>query len=183
MKRRIFIAILLPEDIKKDIVDWQKNHLYLQVRWIKPENLHITLAPPWYADENELHETVKVIIESIREFPSFEVDFKDIFPGPPGNAPRLIWAEGKTPEEFISLKERVENSLFDNKTGFLRKEKRQPKLHLTVARFNPAMAKLPEFREKINWNFIAEKAALMQSQLKRGGAEYAVLQKFILKNK
>ena len=42
-RHRIFIAINLPNDIKKYLVGFEKKWLDLPAKWVNPENLHITL--------------------------------------------------------------------------------------------------------------------------------------------
>lgn len=158
---------------------WQKAHSNLQVRWIKPENLHITVVPPWYVAEDGLYEVIKVFEQTLKDFKTFPVLFEKILFGPPGQPPRLIWTEGETPEEFKSLKSLIEDALMaDPKTGFWKKEKRPGKLHLTIARFRPGSIKIKPLNETINWRFETNRIDIMASELKRTGAEYTTLQIF-----
>lgn len=228
MKRRIFVAIPIPEDVGREINRWQKRHGMWNIRWIQPRNLHITLVPPWYVTDDELAPVVKIIASATTDFAPFAVAFINVLFGPPGQPPRLIWAEGnclpsgetrgafrfseiapsagnsaerprgaskfprgsprgrngnegKTPPEFVMLKAAIEQALLDGRqqTGFLKKEGRQPKLHLTIARFRPGtFRKIPELDEKVSWGFEVNEIHLMESVLKNSGAEYTALQKF-----
>ena len=54
MKRRVFVAIPVPERVRLKIAAWQRAHADIPVRWTKPENLHITVIPPWYVNEDEI---------------------------------------------------------------------------------------------------------------------------------
>lgn len=180
-KKRIFVAIHVPDEIKKEIFKWQENHSFLNVRWISPKNLHITIVPPWYADDQGVEETVGILEKKIDNFNSFPVSFNQVNYGPAKNRPRLIWAEGDTPKRFGDLKADVEDSLLLNEsTGFRKKEKRLPKLHLTIARFN-FLKNLVPLDSAINWSFNADTVELLESKLKKTGAEYSALRSFILR--
>ncbi|MCH7883536.1 RNA 2',3'-cyclic phosphodiesterase [Patescibacteria group bacterium] len=175
-KRRIFVALPIPGKIKKEIALWQEKHSHILVRWIKSENLHITVVPPWYVTDEEFQSTVQTIKESVGAAESFSVRFDKVLFGPSGQSVRLIWAEGETPKEFIELKGRLEDALSD----FVRKEKRPAKLHLTIARFKPGtLEHLPPLNGEIRWEFEIKSIDLMESILKRTGAEYSVLESFI----
>lgn len=184
MKRRLFVAISIPPKIKEEVALWQRRHPDFNVRWIKPDNLHLTVVPPWYAEDAELHHIENELRQALNGFKPFSVHFQRIFYGPPRPEVRLIWAEGETPEEFKSLKSSIELALSGNpETGFVKKENRPPKLHLTIARFEPApMKKLPQLDEAVNWKFTIDEVALMESVLKREGAEYITLRKFEILN-
>lgn len=179
MKKRIFVAIHVPDQIKKEILSWQEKHSFLSVRWIKPENLHITLVPPWYADNQGVEETVGILEKKTENFNSFPVDFSQVNYGPDKNRPRLIWAEGDTPKEFGDLKADIEDSFLLNESiGFRKKEKRPPKLHLTIARFN-FLKNLVSLDGLVNWSFQTDTVEILESKLKKTGAEYSVLRSFV----
>lgn len=177
MKRRIFLAIGVPDEIKKKAEVWQKRHSSLPIRWIKPSNLHITLVPPWYADEVGLYETAKEAAQAVKKTKSFSVSFSKVLLGPPGQPPRLIWTEGTTPPGFIIIKEALEDALLSNsRTGFLKKEMRPPRLHLTLARFRRgSLKKMSPQDGDIDWRFEVNSINLMESKLHREGAEYVKL--------
>lgn len=176
------MAIPAPNNIKEATARWRKEHAALNVRWIKPENLHITVVPPWYATEDELYETTKVLETAVKSLAAFAAEFQRVLFGPPRQPPRLIWAEGKTPPELRQFKDTVQNALFDNETtGFSKTENRPALLHLTIARFRPHEIKNKlQLNEAVDWKFDVGEVRLMESVLKRTGAEYTVLQKFQL---
>ena len=175
-KRRIFVALPIPSEIKKEIALWQEKHSQIPIRWTKPENLHITVVPPWYVTDEEFQSTIQAIKESVKVIRSFSVHFDKVLFGPSGQPARLIWAEGVTPKEFVELRGRLEDTL----SRFVRKEKRPAKLHLTIARFRPGtLEHLPPLNGETQWEFEIKSMNLMESILKRTGAEYSVLESFI----
>jgi len=160
------MAIKIPPVLEKTVELWQNKHSDFGVRWVKPKNLHITLIPPWYVDENQLLDVINKTKEAVSRIAPFEIGFNKVSFGPSPENPRLIWAEadcsasagnlaerpreaqkfpgvsprrrneGETTQEFIGLKNDLEDTLFKSQnSGFYKKEQRQPKLHLTIARF------------------------------------------------
>lgn len=174
-KKRIFIALAVSPKTQSLILDWQKKHKKLvgsQVRWLACKNLHITLIPPWYQEENKIT-AIKVLMEKIKkDSKPFNIEFQRIQYGPDPKRPRLIWAEGDTPKEMITLKRCLEKLLKREP------EKRQTLLHMTIARFQPkAFSSFPikELMETINWKAKIRSVSLMESQLSSQGADYKLI--------
>jgi 2'-5' RNA ligase len=53
MKHRVFVAIRASRKLQEEVAAWVSSHAKLPVRWISPENLHITLVPPWYEEDTK----------------------------------------------------------------------------------------------------------------------------------
>jgi len=179
MKHRIFVTLGVSEKLKKAIFDWEesfrKEHpeTWSQIRWLTPENLHITLVPPWYEDDEGVEKT-KELLHSV-EKRSFSLDFRQISYGPNPKQPRLIWIEGQTSKDLIELKDNI-LSVLDR-----RPENRLFRLHLTIARFRPEkFGSFSPKRIEETLIFREESAAilLMESHLLRSGSEYVVLERF-----
>ena len=79
MPKRIFIAINLPEEIKNQLVVSQKKWPTLPIRWIKKENIHITLAFLGYLDEAQLLDTLKTVEKVISLHNSFSILLNKIY--------------------------------------------------------------------------------------------------------
>lgn len=176
--KRIFIAINLPEEIKEKLTDLQKKYKNLPVRWVKKENLHITLC--FLGDTKEkdiglIGRNLKIIS---KELNSFEVYLNKIHPGPNKNHPRMLWVSGPISEDLRKLQRKVTDSVKD----FINEE-RDFKLHITLARALKdsfgRIKKIPWFLDKINLAFKVSSFDLMESKLSMNGAEYKVLEKFI----
>lgn len=169
MKQRLFVALSISDNLKEQILAWQKKYNHLPVRWIKSENLHITLIPPWY------EENLKSKIEnlgSLKKLQPMTLNFNKIEFGPTKYQPRLIWTSGETPKELPFLKEKLE-TILERKA-----EKRHFLTHLTIARFRPehfANFPIKELNEEIAWQDKIDSLILFESILKRTGAEYMPL--------
>ncbi len=171
MRRRIFIAINLPEEIKDKLVFYQRKFEELfdscqterfearPCRWTKKENMHITLEFLGYLTDNELMELCQKTKETASIKKVFNVCLNKICYAPPGKKlPRMIWATGERIKEF-------------NITP-----------HITLARIKTWQLKeiepeeRPEINEDIDLVFEVKSIEIMESRLKRGGPEYTALE-------
>ncbi len=193
MHHRIFIALNISNNLKSKIDKLKKKFkenftvTFNKIRWLKNENLHITLIPPFYVSETDFQNLIKILEEVVSRFPSFDVNFHNVSYGPYLFNPRLIWITAKATKEISILK----NALIDimAKSGFLKKSdlrlRRDFLPHLTIARF-----KQPDFKyfnvkkidEKFEFKERLNEVILFESILKKEGAEYKILKKFYLKN-
>lgn len=180
-KRRVFVAIGISSQLKEEIAYWQKKWNHLSVRWIKPENMHVTLVPPWYVSEvDEVIEDLKSVNQNRKRFwtsqnyaiKPFTITFREVTFGPSPKRPRLVWASADATAEIKTLKSKLEGVLG------LKTEKRPFSTHLTIARFKEKdFSKFPikGLNEEIFWEERVNSFLVMESRLKRSGAEYEKL--------
>jgi len=180
MKRRIFIAINLPEKLKKRLKEYREEFDYLPVRWTKEDSLHLTLVFIGYVTDEQMLETCRVAKEIARNEEPLAINFKRIILGPPGKTPRMIWLEGEPNEALRELKEKLEAQLLKNDSGLQKAEARSFSPHITLARIKSGQWREYDIPKDIEREFSAEVPAasieIMESDLKRDGAEYAVLE-------
>lgn len=188
MGRRIFLALNLPEEIKKKLVEYQEKWPGLPVRWTRKENLHITLIFLGYLSDQELSELCRICQEVASRNFSFTVNLKKIIYAPPKKMPpRMIWIAGEKSKEFIQLREDLEKSLFTSNKISFSPEERDFSPHITLGRIRAwefrkiEPEERPEMNEEIDLSFGVNSLEVMESQLKRGGAEYTILASFPLK--
>ncbi|HUS49948.1 MAG TPA: 2'-5' RNA ligase family protein, partial [Candidatus Paceibacterota bacterium] len=81
-RQRVFIAINLPEDIKKKLTDYQEKWPELPIRWTKKDNIHITLFFLGYLNNEEIVEVCKMTKEVASRRSSFFVNLNKICYGP-----------------------------------------------------------------------------------------------------
>ena len=214
-KRRIFIAINLPEDFKRRLFDFQKKWEHLPVRWTKEDSLHLTLVFIGYADDQEIYEICRLTKETVKKYEPFSIIFEKILYGPAGKPPRMIWLKGKASDELSKIKNEIEEAFVSSQDlRAFRLEKRPFSPHITLARIHPHTLKNyykshtnmteetyhnKEFRKDrkgvgVNmgqWYSLAQKPQIeqdfkatvsvnsidvMESDLKRDGAEYTILE-------
>jgi len=189
MRHRIFIAINLPEEIKKELSSFQSIWPELPCRWTKKENLHITLMFLGYLSDEELLEVLKITKEVASRNSSFLINLKKIIYGPPKKMPpRMVWAEGEKSEELGKLQKDLENSLLSSSVKGVESENRPYAPHITLGRIKAwefrsiEPEERPEVNEEINLSFEVNSIEVMESVLKRGGAEYTILESCPLKS-
>lgn len=187
-KKRIFIAINLPEQTKKKLFEWE---LKLEqeyglgefrgrnINWVIKNNLHITLIFIGYATDEETYEIAKTIKEIAKNHQSFFINLESIILGPTGKPSRMFWVEGEKSQELAELQNDLENAL--SMSNGYQKEIRAFKSHITLARFKSSeVAKKIKERgivnKKINYQVSVDSIELMQSVLSRFGPEYIILE-------
>jgi 2'-5' RNA ligase len=167
--KRIFVAIRISPKLSAEVLKWRGGHLDLPVRWIKEDNLHLTLLPPWEASEEEI-EDVLAKLEPIGGVTApFGLHFTDVTSGPTLSEANLIMATGEAPKAIVELKELIEKRL--GVSG----ESRPYMLHLTLARVRPrdiSQFLRDPFEQPVSWKETVESFELMESILLPEGAEY-----------
>ncbi len=192
------------EEIKKlfsvslDEEEFPRNGI---VGWIKAYNLHITLDFIGYVNNDDLLKVSKIVKEvAVRSNP-FLVRLGKICYGPLASLPaesgmragpinrkqpKMVWSVGQKSKEFAFLRDDLENSLSDfpeNRQNLsLNKKERKFSPHVTLGRIRQWEWKRidPEERpiidENINLSFSVNSIEIMESVLKKKGAEYTTLE-------
>ncbi|MBU2564208.1 RNA 2',3'-cyclic phosphodiesterase [Patescibacteria group bacterium] len=176
MRRRIFIAINLPENLKKRLREYQEKWIHLDpkfIRWTRSSNLHITLSFLGYLSDDETYEICEIVKKAVKKHEPFNLIFQRIVLGPPNKKPRMFWLAGIENKEFSDLQKSLNEAIagIHVKTSLVRP-------HITLARFNSGLLEfLPELvSEEFKTQFSVDSIQIMQSNLKRSGAEYSVLE-------
>jgi RNA 2',3'-cyclic 3'-phosphodiesterase len=194
MRHRLFIAVNLPEKIKKNLSQYGRKWPELPVRWTKPDNLHVTLEFLGYVISENIMEIHKIIEDAAARHSSFPLILNRICYGPPGKMPpRMIWAEGEKSKELGSLKEDIQVSLSglpSQTDGGPEPESKNRAFspHVTLGRIRAWDFKKidpeerPEVDEEISFSFSVDSIEIMESRLKKGGPDYFVLESCKLKN-
>ncbi|MFH1894553.1 MAG: RNA 2',3'-cyclic phosphodiesterase [Patescibacteria group bacterium] len=212
MNRRIFIAINPPENIRKNLANQQLRWADLPCRWTREENLHITLAFLGYLNDEELVELCKITKEIALRHEPFMISLKKVIYGPDSLRARMVWVEGESSGELAELQKDLEAVLPVEKPrrpkgSGLRsrrmvgsptsasepkaseeKESRKYAPHITLGRlkqweFNKIeLEERPQINEDISLTFEANSIDVMESDLKRNGPEYAIIETCQLEN-
>lgn len=179
MKRRIFIAINLPGGIKRRLAEYQNKWTQLDpkhIRWVTKDNLHITLFFIGYVNDDEMYEIINTVKEVGKRHKSFFIGLEKIILGPPDKTPRMFWVEGEKSQELADLQRDLENSIAGR--NLAQREIRAYKPHITLARFKPQILKSlsKEINDEFKAQISVETIEIMQSDLRRTGAEYSILE-------
>lgn len=190
MKRRLFIAINLPVEIKQKLGAevGELKELFikagLDIRFLSAENWHLTLTFLGYQDDADINLIINALQAVAPKFDMPVIEFEKIIYGPPDKPPRMIWLTGtkETSKSLAAIKDELEKELIDQGVRFQR-ESRLFNAHLTLARFELSKKSLPDIEKSFSHEFGAKSLDLMESHLKRTGAEYEILSSFDFKAK
>jgi 2'-5' RNA ligase len=180
-RARLFVALDLPEDVRKGIVAWGQQALAdPALRRVAPESLHVTLAFLGYLPEKEIPRLGEILTECRRSAPSLELG--DPVPRPERGRPRLFALPAASPGT-VALQAELQEGLVAAR--LYEPEKRPFWPHVTVARVRreergskrPArVAKPPKsLPNGLLRPFDGVRLTLYRSQLQPRGAQYTPL--------
>ena len=186
-KHRIFIAINLPGDIKKELFSYSEKWPELSAKWTEKDNIHITLEFLGNLTDEEVGEVCVAVKEVAEKHNYFSLNINQILYGPPKKMPpRFVWAEGEKSEELSVIREDLEDALTE-KVRFV-PENRTFAPHITLARISEwefrkiEPEERPEINERLDLFFTVESIEVMESEMKKGGPVYTILESFQLKS-
>jgi len=178
---RIFISVELPDEIKNKIaklIDKLKK-TDAKVKWVKPENLHITLKFLGWVDDSKIDEIINLTTKAAAQTKSFKAKFVSIGSFPEGRKPRVVWvgtAEGG--DELCSIAQALEETF--GKAGY-KTETRAFKSHITIGRVKESkvLDKLVKEISGLKSTAFGEMSVnsinIMKSTLRRDGPIYEIL--------
>ncbi|MFA6375824.1 MAG: RNA 2',3'-cyclic phosphodiesterase [Candidatus Paceibacterota bacterium] len=191
---RVFIAISLPEKIRKLLGAVQDRYLDLPARWVWPDNFHVTLVFLGNTGDQEVMDVCRAAGEIARRHEPFDFTFDRVCYGPIGKElPRMVWAVGEKSPGLNVLQMDLQNTFFESglsaealaEAGHSDEEKSFT-AHITLARLRQAELRQMDqeqalsIDEKIGRTFLVESIEVMESESKKGGMAYTVLESFKL---
>ncbi|HRY62677.1 MAG TPA: 2'-5' RNA ligase family protein [Candidatus Paceibacterota bacterium] len=169
-KRKVFLALRVPDEIKYNVTEVKNKYHNFPVRWNSDKDLHITVIAPWLeGDIPALLEKLKGIEGKVGRI---NILFDTVAYGPNNFSPRLIWTTGDVPQKILDLRVMLKDALAitNFRNDFF--------THLTLARFEPAdIERMPmrRIREEVRWRGVADTLLLIESKPGTGGPDYEVL--------
>lgn len=180
MDVRCFIAIEIPEMIKRDIgelIEFLRKY-NVDVKWVIHENIHITLKFLGNTSETLLPRIYESLSHMVLSYKTFCIKISGIGVFPNRKYPRVIWTGIEDTEILKRLQKDIEDSM--TMLGFKREDKEfHP--HLTLGRVKSQkgmphlMNELDNIKGKDFGVINVKSIKLMQSKLKQQGAEYSCL--------
>ena len=177
MKKRLFVSISLPDWLVDELLLYGEDVELRGFRWTAGDNLHITVHFIGYVDDNRINDLSDKLSEAAHEFKSFSLAMDGIEFGPPGEAPRMIWAKFRDSPPYNMLAGRIADTLGE----FSERSTNRPIPHVTLARF-----KTPSLADGVNLNrfketeFEVSEVELMESVIFPDGPEYNVVESYKL---
>lgn len=175
---RTFIAIELPQHITAALGNVQETlkSSQLNIRWVRPENIHLTLSFLGDTPPDALGPISRILSESVRDYGPISLSAKGSGAFPGIKNPRVIWV-GLSGE--VARLKILQQTLAENLTVLgIEKEKRAFKGHLTIGRIktpvdplklNAALNEVMDFQTE---PFLTDRIFMFQSDLKPTGPVY-----------
>ena len=187
-RKRTFIGIDVGEDIRDRLVSLQEELAVIEpeVKWVEPENLHLTLLFLGEVDQRETIDICRAAQKAIQEMPAFALSVEAVGCFPNIRRPRTLWVGvGKGSDEVCAVHDAIEAPLLE--MGNYRRETRGYTPHVTLGRVrserpNDELAKaLPKLQTWSAGEVAVTEVCVMSSVLKTDGPTYAVLGRAKLK--
>ncbi|HYA86510.1 MAG TPA: RNA 2',3'-cyclic phosphodiesterase [Nitrospirota bacterium] len=185
---RMFIAIVIPEEIKSTLTDAQRNLKGLGVvdaSWPRPEGIHLTLKFLGEVSESNIPDIINGLRHAVEGIGPLRLEVGSIGTFPNQKNARVVWVglSGEV-EKLSCLQAAVEDAM--NSIGFERDE-RAFTPHLTLGRIKyirsrdkwlKALAEAKDIRPS---GFDVGAVSLIKSELNPSGAVYTEISRIELK--
>jgi 2'-5' RNA ligase len=186
---RAFIAIPVSEEIRREAreVVGRLRRAGASVKWVEPENMHITLKFLGDISPDDVENLRKNLAEVLEGHRPFEMTAAGVGCFPSGRrAPRVVWIglEGET-ERLGELAAGVECAC--GQSGF-EAETRPFRAHLTIGRVRRESGNLRELTEAVGaaafnpLKLRVDRVNLVRSRLSPKGPTYTVLESISLED-
>jgi 2'-5' RNA ligase len=181
---RCFIAINIPEEIRAELADLQKELAGRvdihkgDVKWVELEGMHLTLKFLGEVPDNQITAIFNVVKEVAGRHPAFDFAVKEVGSFG-GRSARVLWVgAGLESPELLQLQQDLEEKLAE--AGWP-KEGRQFSGHLTLCRIRNSkagekLAQLAQQYEDFDLGTVrADSITVYESQLRPEGPIYTPL--------
>ncbi len=187
---RTFVAVALDKFTHDRLIGLQERLAAtgVPVRWVEPENLHITLLFLGEVDARETPALCRAVEQICRRIRPFALTLAGAGAFPTPRRPRtLIVHVTEGGPELVALHDALEIPLLE--LGCYRREERPYKPHLTLGRVKgqsaaePLAAAVKQFEAWQGGQSHVDGILVLSSELRQNGPEYAVLCRARLRGK
>lgn len=186
MKKRVFIALNLSETVKKEltklITQLKKINSKPVIRYVKTKGIHLTLHFLGNLTVEQINQVKKVLKNIANSYRQTELITGRIDAFPDLTRPRVIFlsSQERERESLISLQKDLGQELEKININV---DHRAWHPHLTLARIKgPCQFKIENIKTP-PLNIPIRSIELMESRLNPQGAEYKVIESYVMKHK
>ena len=172
---RTFVAVELPAVVGETLAEavGHLSHLDDRVRWVRPENIHLTIKFLGDVQEPMLQQVVAAVQGAVRYASPFTLKTSRVGGGPNLERARVIWVRvAGDVAELSALQTEVETALLA--LDFPR-ERREFLPHLTLGRARRRPVELPDEVPCQEVSFRVDRVTVFKSDLRPAGPVYTPL--------
>lgn len=184
---RLFVALAIPPAVREKLAalvaelrEVSSPAADQRPRWVRPENLHLTLKFIGEVPPAKLG-SMRQVLAAVRSASAVDIDFRGLGFFPNEKRPRVFWAAMRASANLSTLAVDVDHA---TAAQGIAPETRPFSPHLTLARFEPPGVH-DKLRAAIHQNMLRDFGSLrtaefhlIESKLKPSGAQYTTLQSF-----
>jgi 2'-5' RNA ligase len=180
---RLFVALIVPKEIKKKITEFRKEILsdWGKYKWEKEEKIHLTLKFIGEVDDIKV-EKISQSLNFIENYSKFVCRFSSFGFFFKRGIAKILWVGISTDNSIYKLVDDINNNL---EKFSIQKDERKFKSHLTLLRLKNKESKnfIKSFENFVipEINFIIDEAALIKSELLPDSSKYTEIKKYKLK--
>ena len=190
--KRVFIAIELTPEVHQTLarlISRLKLSGDESLRWVKPENIHLTLKFLGETPVQKLNTISTVLEHLLSQYVPFLLTIKGTGYFPDARYPRVLWTGVTFPAALTEIQRDIDQALL---AIGIPAEKKPFSPHLTLARVSDqsndgaalkTIQELNSLRDTIFGQMQADRVTLFQSVLSRQGSTYTPLARFPLKSR
>ena len=184
---RLFVALEIPAGVRDNLASLIDNLRSLssrladkRTRWVRPENLHVTLKFIGEVAPAKL-EGIRAALSEIRSDARVDLSVRGLGFFPNESQPRVLWAGLNASSNLTSLAGDIDRAL---ESQGMAREQRAFTPHVTLARLEPAgldeksRGAIRQNGERDFGSFQTHEIHLIESKTKPSGAEYTSLATF-----
>lgn len=177
--KRIFIAIELPKNIKEKIIDIE-NKLDFDAKYVKPENIHLTLAFLGNVEEEKLKVLESELEKDLAGLQPFKLEISGLGGFPQPQRAHTLWIGVEEQPKLASLELVLRRKLQGLE---FQTDSRPFTPHITIARLRKKQnitEEIKKYSEEKFGSFEVNQILIFESKLNTQGPEHIVLKKIEL---
>lgn len=170
--KRCFVSIDLPPSIKEYLASLQKPGIYW-IKWLKPQNMHITLNFLGDIDEREIANARLILSEVAGNHQAFLLELNQI-----KQERDMLWIMPSQSGEIDAIQDELKHRLKHSRLDKRERRSFQPHVLLAKSKTGRYMKWRPENFRPVG--FEVDGLQLYESELTPGSATHRLIQSFAL---
>ncbi len=173
MTKRVFVSIDLPAETKEYLGRLARHDIYW-IKWVKPDNFHITLNFLGDLGQERIDETKSILAELAANYQPFTIRLAEVT-----CSRDMLWLLPEENETLVQLQDDLKDRLKGARLG--KRERRSYMPHILLARSKTGRHMRPVIENFAPREFTADKINLYESELTPGSATHRLIESFPLK--